>query len=466
MTNLILFFARGGGGGSSGGGGYSGGSGSSTDGRDIAILAGIMFMSLAGLAIGYVTGKLFKRFSSEYGPVFSAGVFFAMTSLLVLALIETSSRSYLANMFYIIGMMSVWGGWYFGSFTPAPIPLWAEMKKRLKLASKSDKAWSQESLTQLVKRVFLQFQQDWSRLDSSKMAQYMLPDYQRRTELLMRALNDLNRLNKMDKVTIHDVQFMDMNDSSINDQDSFRVLVSASANDSIYDTVKKKTIFTDRSRFAEEWVFARKKNIWLLDYIDQVTAEPSALSKEMQQFALVNNLVYSLDMGWLLLPSRGQLFSESSFGNSDINNHVIGDYSGILIQMYEYKPNPINNERWLIGQINVPKSYGEILIRPARTGIKKLIGKKIEAPTGTEKYGFEWQDFNHQFEVYASDADRLASFELINPGFMAYMYDIDESIILEVVDNIIYFGVDFAVSPEKYATLLELLFKAHKELKL
>ena len=65
-------------------------------------------------------------------------------------------------------------------------------------------------------------------------------------------------------------------------------------------------------------------------------------------------------------------------------------------------------------------------------------GYSVKEPKGSEKYDFEWQDFNKKYEVYATDYDRLASFELINPKFMEVMYAIDENLVLEVTDNIIF----------------------------
>nr|MBP7775385.1 DUF3137 domain-containing protein [Candidatus Saccharimonas sp.] len=89
------------------------------------------------------------------------------------------------------------------------------------------------------------------------------------------------------------------------------------------------------------------------------------------------------------------------------------------------------------------------------------------APKGYTKYEFEWPDFNKRYDVYATDADRLATFELLNPGFMAYLYDTDGNICIEVTDNIIYlYKNQKAATSADYQLMVTLMQKAYKELQL
>jgi hypothetical protein len=175
-------------------------------------------------------------------------------------------------------------------------------------------------------------------------------------------------------------------------------------------------------------------------------------------FAQENGMFYSLDWGWLLLPKRGQLFSKSSFVNSDINNHVIGQWNGIIVQLYTYRPNKQTNVNYQIAQITLPKSYGGILIK--RKGLLNF------APSGYQKVSYEWPDFNKRYAVFATDADKVTSFELLNPKFMADLYDRDLKVEIEVVDNIVYLYSKVGLQENHYPDMLEILRQAFRELKL
>ena len=93
---------------------------------------------------------------------------------------------------------------------------------------------------------------------------------------------------------------------------------------------------------------------------------------------------YSLDWGRMLLPSRGQIFGGSVYKTADVNNHVIGRMQStgrifaddVIYQIYTYSQKPYDNSRvvYLVGQMFVPKLYGNILL--CRTGYQ---GKSSEA---------------------------------------------------------------------------------------
>lgn len=237
------------------------------------------------------------------------------------------------------------------------------------------------------------------------------------------------------------------------------VLFRASAKDTLIDTPTGSTLYKDSSTFTEYWRLIKNDTGWLVDGIDQSTADVSAQRADMVKFATDNKLFYCLDMGWLFLPSRGKLFGKGKFGVSDINNYVVGKWGSYLVQFYTYKAYGSSSKPIVISQLAVPKSYGGILIQP-----KKLFGNS--APDGYTKYEFEWPDFNKRYDVYATDADRLATFELLNPGFMAYLYDTDEHVSIEVVDTIIYLYKTGSDQTIDYQTVLTILQKAYKELQL
>jgi hypothetical protein len=114
----------------------------------------------------------------------------------------------------------------------------------------------------------------------------------------------------------------------------------------------------------------------------------------------------------------------------------------------------------LVGQIAVPgKNYGGIIVMK-----NKLIDRK---PKGYQKYNLEWADFNKKYDVFATDVDKVTSFELLHPAFMAFLHDeINLDFTLEVVDNIIYFYTKADINGKNYQSLLEVLLRAHKELKM
>ena len=100
------------------------------------------------------------------------------------------------------------------------------------------------------------------------------------------------------------------------------------------DTASNTQLFRDASSFTEYWTFQRNQSSWLLDHIEQSTADKSLADNQLAAFAAANNMYYSLDMGWLFLPRYGQLLGNGKFGKSDVNNHVIGMWDKYLVQFY------------------------------------------------------------------------------------------------------------------------------------
>lgn len=359
-------------------------------------------------------------------------------------------------------IVGYWIGWSAEMFG-----FWEKMRKRLKKADDdlAKAGWNEAELHQAASQAFMRYQYDWSMRDTSKFAEYLTPYYAGHAALMVRALAELHRFDTMNEVQIIKMDTSAVYDNTDDNQDYFSVFIEAKARDVLSEETGKQ-LFVNTTPFIEEWTFQRANNTWLLAGIRPSTEAPGAVETDMQQFAQANNLYYSLDMGWLFIPARGELFNngEWSFGYSDINNHIIGVWGENLIQMYTYaraqSKQKTNQKIFLVGQIHVPKEYGGILVER-----KKGMGRMF-APKGYQKYEFEWPDFNKRYQVYATDQSRLATFELINPGFMAFLYDNFNDVSIEVVDNIIYFYSLKTVLRSDYEKLLELLSKAHKELRL
>jgi hypothetical protein len=256
---------------------------------------------------------------------------------------------------------------------------------------------------------------------------------------------------------------VNLDDEAQNDEDRVTVGLTATADDRLIDDITGRELYRDGSPFTEYWHFKRQDNIWLLDDISQSTESKVSKREDIAEFARKNGYFYSPDWGWLLIPARGQLFDKAKFGVSDINNHVIGMYrQDFLLQLYTYDPNPKNQGAYLIAQTNLPKSYGDIVVRRRRFW-------HFKKPSGLNKISMEWIDFNKKYEVFASDAEQVTSFELLHPAFMEKLEKLPFEVNIEVVDNVVYLFAaqtfDEAKS-DRYGQMLEILQEAYKQMKL
>ena len=444
LAHILTYFAAAGGGGSSSGGDGSG------------------FIGAISYFIMYYVAKLFKKLLPRPAAM-TVTIIIAITFSLLIFIVTIASHSGFGWYIGISLIAGVWIGWSAQMFS-----FWDKARKRLKKADAdlAKAGWDEAKLQQLASQTFMRYQHDWSVRDSSHFAEYMTPHYAAHATLMVQALAELHRYDVMNELQIIKIDTSAVVDSSDDSQDYFSVFIEAKARDVLMDETQKQ-LFVNKKPFIEEWTFQRSDNTWLLANIRQTTEAPQFREQDMQQFAEQNNLFYSLDMGWLFIPARGELFNNGkySFGYSDINNHIIGLWGKNLVQIYTYvraeNQSNQNGKSFLVGQIHVPKEYGGILIER-----KKGIFKRLFAPKGYQKYEFEWPDFNKRYQVYATDRSRLATFELLNPGFMAFLFDNFNDINIEVIDNIIYFYAQKVSARSDYEKLLELLTKAHKELRM
>jgi hypothetical protein len=461
LYNLVTVFAAAGGGGSSSGGGGGG--------------AETLFGAL-GYFPSYWLGKLTKKFLPRTAELIVSAAVAIAASIVILAL--GFGGGFFGAYITICVVIGIWAGWgsaFFG--------IWDRLSKRNKqaksaiaLASQTDSTWNEEALTQFAVQTFLQYQYDWSTFNTENMKTYLAPHYHQHASLMLRILQELGRSNVMANITITHSLIVDVHDDADNANDTFTVAFEARATDQLVGA-DGTVLFTNKKPFIEYWRFVRGDNTWLLHDITQQTQELAAANASIQTFAHANNMYYSLDMGWLFLPNRGVLISRGKMGQADINNHVVGTYNNHLVQLYTYTPVPAGanaSASWMMLQITLPKSYGGILVQQKRRAFsgnnKNFIA--LKAPKGYQRHTFEWPDFNKRYTVHATDADRLATFELINPGFMAYLYDNDPSIGIEVADNTLYLfkylgaRTTTTVNAAEYTTMLTIALKAFKELQL
>ena len=448
-------FARAGGGGSGGGSGSGGG--------------GILFViGLIGYLPMYGLGKLLSLGKYDHarwvvlqiiGWVIAGLI--ALTLIVIMVLSNSFALGFIVYVPIAVGaLVGMAGGLYalFGKLRQG-----ARVSNALRIAEAKDYSWNEKNLQKYAEGIFLKFQQDWSDFNMESMGRYLTPGYQNHINLMLHALNGAHRHNKMLDIRIKKSLITDVRDSENDAHDVFVIGFTATANDQLYDTRDGKMLFQDKNEFTEFWRFVRSGSHWLLDSIEQATENKLLNRNDIRQFAYKNHMYYSPDWGWLLLPRDGYLFSSGKFGVADINNHTIGFVNNVLTQLYTYQPRPsqntVNPEQYLVIQTNVPKTYGRILV--------KRRSKFINWPViGLTKVKMEWGEFNDMYDVYASDMERVTSFELLNPAFMAHLRDLPFEVNIEVVDNVVYIFTKANTNLEIYGKLYDILLKAHKEMKL
>ena len=336
-------------------------------------------------------------------------------------------------------------------------------KAALAVAAQSDAAWDEDALISHATKVFLQYQKDWSNYDTASMASYMTPNYHNHATLMAEALKMASRRDAVNDPVVTAADIISIYDSTDNSQDEVIVGFSATANDQLIDTRDDKVLYTDKNA-TEFWRFFRSGDTWLLDGIQPATANQWSANLSLEQFAKDNGYYYSLDWGYLLLPSRGQLFGEGKFGVSDINNHVIGVYNNNIIQLYTYSPKPgaAGGKTYLVAQTTIPRSYGEILVRH-KSGIH-LFGVR-----GLNQISTEWPDFNKKYDVYATNAEQATSLELLEPVYMEQLEALSFEVNINVVDNVVYLYAQVKtvnVSVDYYQGLLTVLQKAFQQMRM
>ncbi|MCA9335059.1 hypothetical protein KC953_02860 [Candidatus Saccharibacteria bacterium] len=455
LPTIFTNFALGGGGGSS-----SIGSGSAED-----------IIALIGYVPSYYAGKIVKRLLPRKAELIVSSLTAATLSLLLLWISYKLRGSYTFMALIIIGIWAGWAAVFYDAWDKIKAKS-IHAKQKLSIAASHDTTWTEDSLRKLAQDTFIRYQNDWTNFDIQSIQSYTTKRYSEHASVLLRILVEMRRKNVITNIDIVDSEFVEINDATNNREDSFKIAIKAKANDSIIDisTDTEKELFTNNNEVIECWTFVRSESTWLLDRIDQSTASVTLQDKSIEDFAQSRNMHYSVDMGWLFFPGKGVFFSGGAFGVSDINNHTAGIFNGHLVQLYTYS-HMAGFPAYIVAQINLPKSYGGICVRQKKSSFWTAGAPPQKPPKDYKQYTMEWGDFNKRYEVLATDPDRLALFELLNPGFMAYLYDANPKICIEVTDNIVYLYKSCAqqkqaVPLDEYEKMFTILEKAYKELKL
>jgi hypothetical protein len=342
----------------------------------------------------------------------------------------------------------------------------ARIKAEIDAAATSDAVWNQTEMVEYAKGIFLQHQKDWTSFDIASMKQYMTVEYLYHTQLMLAALQQMNRQNQVNNIVINSAEIVEVDDEKDNAKDKFDITITATVQDVIFDTMLNQVLHQQQLIATQTYHFVRSGKKWLISHLTQATASQLTYQARLESFAKANKFCYSQDWGWLLLPKRGQLFGTGKFGTSDINNHIIGMYKGVLIQLYTYIPLPGATKSYIIAQTAVPKTYGNIVVRRKKTTIQ--LGIK-----GLSRLKTEWEDFNKKYDIYASDAEQATSFELLNPKFMEQLEALPFEVSIEVVDNVVYLYANESdgasintATDSRYVMMLEVLKAAFKEMRM
>ena len=446
MMEFVEIFARAGGGGSGGSGGSGGG--------------GLGLFAVPGIVSYFATGAVKNKTQSKIAGAVAGLVMGLLVSIPYLVIGDI--------VWLVIAVISAGVGVVAGVFSDTL----GAFRKNSKVAQHvvaqagaTDAVWNEQRIIEYATQVFTRFQYDWGKMDLVSIQQYTTPEYAKHIGLMLYAMQQMGRVNTMESIKIEEAVISYAHDDADNNGDRVSVAFSAQAHDVLQDTASGAQLTVNNDRFVEQWNFVRRENMWLLYRIDQATEDSAMIVASLRQFAQQHAMYYSPDWGNLLLPTRGQLFKHG-FKNADINNHVIGFWTGdLLVQLYTYNSGRDNDmTHYIVGQINLSKSYGGILIRRRDSGFLGRFGLGI--PKGYKDVSLEWGDFNQRYKVCATDENQVTSFELLNPSFMAWLYDQDLKVNIEVVDNVVYLYAKISAGEQRYAEMLTILQKSHKELKM
>lgn len=449
LATIIDLFARAGGGGSGGGGGGGGSSGGSGGGGG-GVLAVGFFISYG------ITSTLMSKLGRAMGMVLG-GIATGVVCILFVVILRSSLWGPIEAVSAIVGFIAACFGVHTRIFNG-----FKKNKEKLAAAASTDTAWDETAIRQRVTDVFTTYQADWSTFNTKSFYTYSTEYFARHSEYLMMALKQLGRKNEVLSPQLKSIEFSQVTDADDNAADTFTAYIVASANDQLIDTRTNDVLFKDTSTFSEEWKFIRSGQMWVLNSIQPTTTDIFMSQNAVQAFASANKLFYREDMGWLLIPTLGEIFAKSKFGTSDINNHCIGMLKDMLVQLYTYNPNPAqqNNDKYTVVQVAMPqKAYGRVVVK-RKSGFQMPWSN----PSGLIDIKTESVLLNKDFRVWANSYEAASAFELLNPTYIEQLLAVPFKVNIEIYDNTLYlYSTDVSAD---YSTMFELLNKAFIEMKL
>lgn len=331
-------------------------------------------------------------------------------------------------------------------------------KKLEEAYNSGDQKWNKEKLEATARDIFLRFQKAWGEINLDEMSKILESDFNKKTALQLSVLNNEGRRNITDITNIKNIEILKIENNEGDSGDAFMAYIQAKADDKLIELETNKTLYRDKSSFTESWTFVYQDGVWKLRNIDQATANFWSIDTSIKDFAESHGFYYSPDFGWLMLPNKGYLFSQSRFGNTDINNHVIGYHRDKIVEFYTMDINIGNNakESHLIAQAILPIKHNDILIK--RKSLFQF------TPKGMRKHEMESNDFMKEYSVFSHPDDNITTFELLNPSFMELITKLPFELNIEVVDNTLY--LETMSKNVGYEKMLEILSIAFDEMKM
>lgn len=343
--------------------------------------------------------------------------------------------------------------------------------QQLEKLSRSDPIWNEEYMLQGVCNVFRAYQRDWSNLDTVTTQSYMTSRRHRHTELMMQAFREAGRRNKVTIRRIEHIEIGSVIDMRDNERDRFEAVIFADVASQLVDVVSGCVMSNKKLSIMENWQFQRHYDTWLLNQISPLVSVDNVREADIQLFANRHRACYLLDWGCMLLPTRGQIFGSHAFRTANVNNCVVGRMSStgravrddVIYQIYTYMPRlcvkPGLSDVYLVGQMSLPKEYGNIVVRRRQTFQPQI--------KGLHKIEMGYSAFNDKYEIYAESKEQVTVFELLHPVMTQTLIDAPFPINLEVIDRAVYFYAPLAqTNAGNYSDMLKILQAAYRELKL
>lgn len=212
--------------------------GSSSDDETAEIIGGIIFWTVStGLVVGYILIKRRKTSKSE-------------------------------NLDYVYSKAEV-------------AQKSAKTEKLLEFLCKQDPSLKPDELRKLAESTFRKLQECWGKREYGPMKSLLMPDLFAQHTSQLQGLKRNHEINKIDNLTIEQVDLVNVRYTEKPDQREFTALITASARDYYVDDRTKKFLRGDTSpaQFQEFWTFHRSGNNWLLREIEQ-TGESDILKDE------------------------------------------------------------------------------------------------------------------------------------------------------------------------------------------
>jgi hypothetical protein len=217
--------------------------------------------------------------------------------------------------------------------------------------------------------LFVGYQKDWEAFDLNSMNKYMSDEFYQVNLLLLEALRLRKRKNVVDVDYRRLIRFVSYSPET----DVFNVIYKGAVGDKLVDMRSSAVIYDNRyMEFEEKWAVRKVGSKLLIVDISQSTAQSTARTNKIRMFANNHEWIFRLDMGYLLLPEKGQLFRHGTFFKSNVDNYVIGRHKDLLIEMYTYEVNkyrePNTKNTYTVLQCALPKDYGSIVVKPNTHG--------------------------------------------------------------------------------------------------